>query len=181
MTKIKLDKTLLVVVDLQNGFVNDGSQHVVKPVVRFIEDWKARGGHVLATRFINDPGSQWERLIHWSRLRTEPETSLVDEIDTSGCRVVEKRTYTSLTPKVLDVIADGGYETLLLIGIATDGCVLKTAVDAFEQGLTPIVLSDLCASHAGNQVHEAGLLLIGRFIGKDQIISSKELLERLSN
>ncbi len=82
---------------------------------------------------------------------------------------------------MLDVIADGGYETLLLIGIATDGCVLKTAVDAFEQGLTPIVLSDLCASHAGNQVHEAGLLLIGRFIGKDQIISSKELLERLSN
>jgi len=60
---------------------------------------------------------------------------------------------------------------LVLCGIATDGCVLKTAVDAFERGIEPVVVVDACASHAGNAVHEAGLLLLGRFIGAGQLRS----------
>ena len=58
---------------------------------------------------------------------------------------------------------------LVLCGVATDGCVLKTAVDAFERGVEPIVVVDACASHGGTAAHEAGLLLLGRFIGKDQL------------
>jgi len=59
-------------------------------------------------------------------------------------------------------------------GIATDGCVLKTAVDLFEAGIRPVVLTDAVSSHAGDEVHQAGLLLISRFIGGEQLVTSEE-------
>jgi len=52
---------------------------------------------------------------------------------------------------------------------------LKSAVDAFERDIEPVVITDACASHAGGAVHEAGLLLLGRFIGKDQLRLAAEL------
>ncbi len=59
----------------------------------------------------------------------------------------------------------------------TDICVLKTAVDAFERDLSPWVLKDACASHAGPEAHDAGLLITERFIGANQIIRTTSLPE----
>lgn len=170
----------LIVVDVQNGFINDRSRHVVDPIVRFVEGWLSGGRRVIATRFINPVGSQWESLIHWTRLREAPEIDLVPQLleamgDGESVRVIDKFTYSSLTDDVLDSIGPPNGQRVLVCGIATDGCVLKTAVDLFERGYTPIVLEDLCSSHAGNEVHAAGLLLINRFIGSDQVICSAEL------
>jgi nicotinamidase-related amidase len=63
----------------------------------------------------------------------------------------------------------------LICGIAIESCVCKTAVDAFERNLTPWVLVDACASHAGTMTHEAGLVVTSRFIGKRQLISTSDL------
>lgn len=170
--------SLLIVVDLQNGFVNKNSEHVVGPIVSFVSNWLVAGGKVVATRFINEPNSAWERLIHWHRLRESPEIDLRVEFteafqDEEHVRVFDKTSYSSLTPQVVEILRDTATTNVFICGIATDGCVLKTAVDVFELGLKPIVISDLCASHAGEDVHEAGLLLISRFIGRDQVVSSE--------
>lgn len=50
--------------------------------------------------------------------------------------------------------------------------MLKTAVDAFELDLTPWLVEEASASHAGLVVHESGILVTQRFIGEGQIISS---------
>jgi nicotinamidase-related amidase len=55
------------------------------------------------------------------------------------------------------------------------GCVLKTAVDAFERDLTPWIIEDASASHAGVAAHEAGLLVARRFIGGRQIVRAIEV------
>jgi nicotinamidase-related amidase len=55
--------------------------------------------------------------------------------------------------------------------------VLKTAVDAFERDLTPWILKDACASHAGPKAHAAGLFITGRFIGTNQIIQTTSIPE----
>ena len=60
---------LLIVVDVQNGFLSDGSEHVVNPIAREVERWIDEKKPVVMTRFHNEPGSSWETLIHWSRLR----------------------------------------------------------------------------------------------------------------
>jgi nicotinamidase-related amidase len=76
-----------------------------------------------------------------------------------------------LTPELENYLREQQVERLVLCGIATDGCVLKSAVDAFERGIEPVVVTDACASHGGSEIHEAGLLLLGRFIGAGQLKS----------
>ncbi|MET8146633.1 isochorismatase family protein [Sphaerisporangium sp. NPDC005288] len=62
-----------------------------------------------------------------------------------------------------------------MCGIATESCVLKTAADAFERNLTPWVIEDASASHAGEVSHEAGLLVTARFIGPRQFVRAAEI------
>lgn len=44
-------------------------------------------------------------------------------------------------------------------------CVLKIAMDFFDIGIEPIVLTDCCASTAGLQAHLAGLAVLSRNLG----------------
>ena len=53
--------------------------------------------------------------------------------------------------------------------------MLKTAVDAFERDLTPWIIEDACASHAGLEPYSAGLLVARRFIGRSQVITAADL------
>jgi nicotinamidase-related amidase len=56
-----------------------------------------------------------------------------------------------------------------LCGIATDNCVLASAIALFEGGYTPVVLGDACASHAGADYHDWGLKILRRLIGAAQV------------
>lgn len=180
---MQLATTALVVVDMQRGFVNDRSRHVVPVVTNLVRRWQAAGGDTVFTRYFNYEHSQYERLIHWSRMRESPETDLVEELlpclTAERSFVVDKTIYSLFTDEGAALVRQHGWTDLLVCGIATDGCVLKTAVDAFEAGYTPWVLRDACASHAGFALHEAGLLLTGRFIGRDQVLDSSVLLGQL--
>jgi hypothetical protein len=40
------------------------------------------------------------------------------------------------------------------------------------------ITSDACASHAGEEIHNAGLLLISRFIGKRQVLPLQEVIRQ---
>lgn len=171
-------KPVLVVIDAQNGFVRDASKHVI-PVIRdLVERWYAVGGDVVFTRYLNFPGSNFERLIHWSKLQTSPEIDIVDELASLAMRataVVDKTIYSLFNDEGTALVREHGWTDLYICGIATESCVLKTAVDAFELDLTPWLLEDASASHAGDSVHQAGVLVTSRFIGKDQIIRTADL------
>lgn len=175
---MKPDKTVLVVVDVQNGFVGSRSRHVVPVIVDLVRRWQARGGSTIFSRYLNYAGSPYERLIGWTRMRSAPETDLITELQPYAERaaaVVDKTIYSLFNDQGTDVLARGGWTDLLICGIATESCVCKTAVDAFERNLTPWVLTDACASHAGTVTHEAGLVVTSRFIGKRQLISTSDL------
>ena len=170
----------LIVVDAQNGFVNDQSDHVVDPLAAFLRRWNAGGDRVLATRFVNTPGSQWERLMSWVAMSGPPETGLDPAIQSavdadSRNVVVDKHTYTSLTPEALAVMELRPREAVCVCGLDTDACVLATALDLFERGMTPTVLTDLCASSGGNVLHQAGLMVLSRLIGQDALADSSEI------
>lgn len=172
---------LLLVIDMQNGFVNHNSDHVIANVVRLLETFQSSSLPVAFTRFRNYDNSPWVRWIKWTRFITGPEIELIASLQPPQGPVFDKTTYTSLTPELLAFTEKSGVDTFVLCGIATDGCVLKTAVDVFERGLQPVVLADACASHAGTAVHDAGLLLIRRFIGTSQVRTVDDFLSQLHN
>ena len=173
-------KTGLIVVDMQNGFVNDNAIHILPNVRSLIERARSHDIPIAFTRFVNSPGSGYVKWIGWSRLMGQPETDIIPELQELVENVFDKPAYSAFTRDLDYFLGKHEIRKLVICGVATDGCVLKTAVDAFERDIEPIVVGDACASHAGEDVHRAGLLLLGRFIGKGQIVDTDAALEQLS-
>jgi nicotinamidase-related amidase len=178
--KMSEHKPVLVVVDVQNGFITEHSQPVVPVIVDLVRRWQAARGDVVFSRYLNYPGSPFERLIGWTKMANGHETEIVTELTPyvrPDTPVVDKYIYTLFTPEGTRLVNEHAWTDLYVCGIDTDICVLKTAVDAFEHNLTPWILKDACASHAGPEAHTAGLFITARFIGSNQIINVASLPE----
>lgn len=175
-----LATTALIVVDVQNGFVRSRSQHVVPAIVHLVDEWQKAGGQTLFTRYLNYENSPYERIIGWKRMRDAPETELIPELVpyTAGSTILDKTIYSLFTDEGAALVGERGWRDLAICGIATESCVCKTAVDAFERNLTPWIVVDACASHAGQEAHDAGLLVAGRFIGPKQLLTTQQLLQQ---
>lgn len=175
---------VLVVIDVQTGFVTAHSKHVVEPIIAAAQAWVHHGRHVVLTRFLNPEAIQWERLMHWTRMRSAPDTDLVDGLvalhraHPDLVHVVDKRSYSAVYEVPVSMTTYLGAGELALCGIDTDACVLATAIDVFSDDHTPFVLEDLCSSSGGQVFHEAGMLLLRRLLGPDQVVSSNTYLER---
>ncbi len=176
-------RPVLVVVDVQNGFVRDASRHVVPVIAELVDRWQRGGLDVVFTRYFNSPGSQYERLFGWTSLQGPPETDIVLELAEHAERaiaIVDKQIYSLFTPQGSELVRRHGWTDLYVCGIATESCVLKTAADAFERGdLTPWIIEDASASHAGAAAHDAGIAVAARFIGPKQIIRISDLPARV--
>jgi nicotinamidase-related amidase len=169
----------LVVIDAQNGFVNDHTRAVVPAIVRLVAAWS---GPVVFTRYHNYPGSPFERLHGWYELNDSPAVDIVDALApaaAAAAAVVDKTIYSLFTAEGRALVAANGWSDLVFCGIATESCVLKSAADAFELGHTPWLVTDACASDAGPDVHAAGLVCARQLIGPGQLITTERAL-RLS-
>lgn len=171
-------RTALVVIDMQRGFENEHTRHLPEQINRLVDS--GRFGHVIYTQFFNGRGSPFRRILNWRRFIGTRDTDLMEGIAERARRVVTKHRYTCFCPEMLRYLGiNFEIDTLCFCGVDTDCCVLKSAVDAFEQGYIPYVLVDCCASHAGPQAHAAGLAILRRMIGEAQLVDSKTLLARL--
>lgn len=177
-------KNILIVVDIQNGFNRYEQTHALADKIVKLTN-SGFFDKIIATRFRNREGSQYTKFLNWHRLIDSPDIDLVNGINAD--EIVDKWVYTCITDDFMSLLKrlnDGEMPTHIFIcGADTDCCVLKTATDIFEQGLMPIVLTEYCDSNAGPKSHEAGLLVMGRLIGKQCIvpdkITSKETLSRI--
>lgn len=177
-----MDHPPLLIIDVQNGFINDKSRHVVQPVLSLARHWRAHGAPIYMSKFVNSKGSQWERLIGWSRLKNDSEVALSAELDELAvdATVFRKTTYTAVVGPFLKDLQHHKWPSVVICGIATDSCVLATAVDLFDSypALRPIVVQDACASQAGAKAHRAGLFLLGRLIGTEQLVDVASIVNK---
>ncbi|MFJ6195386.1 isochorismatase family protein [Micromonospora sp. NPDC092111] len=121
----------------------------------------------------------FERLIHWSALQGPPQTEIVPELSLHAGRaqrVIDKRIYSYFSPEGTALVEREGWTDLVFCGIATESCVLKSAVDAFEQNFNPWLVVDACGSHGGEAAHDAGLLVARRFIGAGQLVTVEDVV-----
>jgi nicotinamidase-related amidase len=124
----------------------------------------------VATQFRNDPRGPFFSLIGWTRLQESPEIDICREVLRPDVLVIPKNYYSVfITQEFRQLLVDQPVTHIYLVGLETDVCVLKNAVDAFEDGLVPIVLTDYCASTHGPEVERSAELQMKRFIGNDQV------------
>jgi nicotinamidase-related amidase len=159
----------LLVVDVQNGFINDFTQHIPGRIKRLIDTHDFEP--VLFTRFVNTPGSPYQRLLDWHGSAEPPETELVSELAPVARpeNVFEKRGLTGMPDQLAERLEREHIEEISVVGIDTDMCVLKIAMDLFDAGIEPVILVDCCASTAGLQAHLAGLAILSRNVGPYQL------------
>lgn len=171
------ENSALIVIDVQNGFLSEFSRPVVPTIADLVRKWQLAGGATVFTRYLNFPGSQYERLMGWTELREPPATNIVDELSIyteKATAIIDKTIYSLFSKEGAELVEDRGWTDLYVCGIDTNSCVLKTAVDAFERDLTPWILTDASASHSSVEAHEAGLLVASKFIGRKQLISTSD-------
>jgi ureidoacrylate peracid hydrolase len=78
--------------------------------------------------------------------------------------VVEKRMMSGFFGSDLDfTLRQMGVQSLIVVGVATVGCVLKTAMDALELGYEVMVPADCCATPFSTEYHEMALKIFGIF------------------
>lgn len=173
----------LLVIDVQNGFLNRHSRDVVPSVVRLVDGWQTLGAPVALTRFHNEPGSPYEKITGWTKLRTAEEQALVPELSpylAKASAIIDKGQSSALTARGTQLIQDAGWTDLVLCGLDTDACVYDSAVAAYQNGYRPWIVTDACASTGGPQYHDAALLLAERNLGRDQLINSETALSWVS-
>jgi nicotinamidase-related amidase len=156
---------VLIIIDVQRGFINPATAHVPARV----DALQDRYGTVIVTRFVNPEGSAHRRLIGWHRFAPGSADTALAFTPRRDARIAEKHGYSCLTAEVRAVLDAGGAGEVHLCGIATDNCVLASAIALFEGGYTPVVLADACSSHAGAEYHDWGLRILRRLIGAAQV------------
>lgn len=156
----------LLIVDVQQGFVNAHSAHVPERVACLQHEY----ARVYATRFFNPPASLHRRLIGWQRMAHGSDEWALAFAPRVDCLIIDKCIYTCVSPGFVAELRGNGIDRVDICGIDTDICVTKCAVDLFEHGIVPRVLANACGSHAGSDAHERGLQVLERFIGRRQVV-----------
>jgi nicotinamidase-related amidase len=155
----------LLVVDVQIGFLNDYTGHVPGRVAQLIE--RQDMTPVYFTRFVNVEGSPFRHILDWDECASPPDTELAPEVLPFAVddRVFSKPGYAGLPDTLAQHLQAEGIDRVGVVGIDTDMCVLKVALDLFDLNIEPNVYVDCCASTAGLQAHLAGLSVLARNIG----------------
>ncbi len=180
--KYSIDKTVLLIVDLQNDFVRVGAgmevpdtRDTIKTNQKLIAFARANDMPVIYTKFMAGP----KRTLLWTWSpqieavnacvrgfkRYYPDvdktldcTDVIDELyPQEGDYVVEKYGYSSFrNTNLLDVLYSLDRDTIIVTGTVTQICVEDTVHEAFHNRINVIVASDAVASF-DKELHDAAL------------------------
>lgn len=157
---------LLLVIDLQENFINENTKNVPNSIKKLIDSNIAN--HIVFTKFINDDSSNFYKVLNYKGCMSEKDRNIV--IDTKDYKIIEKRVYTAYNDELKLYINTNNIKTIYLCGIDTDACVLKTALDLFENNFDVKVIEDCSMSHSGIEYHISAINMLRKLIGNQNVI-----------
>lgn len=174
------DHTVLLGVDFQQGFGDGAWEHTpdaLAAVTRFraaAASWRGAGGRVLLCRevyFPEDyPGPDGEPIaevvahhpLMAGRVNAEFYPGLVEP----GDLTMRKTGFSAVAAgNLLEILAEHGWDTVVMGGLTTPICVGTTADGLSMAGVKVVVLEDACASQSfdGFSAQEAHAFALARF------------------
>jgi nicotinamidase-related amidase len=144
----------LLVVDVLDDFEHEDAESL-------LASFRARGAtmaRAIATAreagvpviYVNDDRDRWDS--DAPALAREAAHGVGGEVirellPAEGDRVLLKHRYSAFDHTALDLLLDAeSAERVVIVGAATEGCVVQTALDAREHGLKATILADACAT-----------------------------------
>jgi nicotinamidase-related amidase len=155
----------LIIVDLQRGFLNRHTSHIRAPIERFQHGFD----HVVATRYFRRPDSMIVKLLQIDGFEPGSRDAEFAFALRADALVVDKSDYSCVTPDLARQLREWSVKETYVCGVDTDQCVLMVAGDLLQNDIVPVVCENLTASAAGPEYHAAGLFLLRRLIGREQV------------
>ena len=156
---------LLLVIDMQNQFMNDNTVFLIDKINNLIKENKF--DNIVFTRFINNKDNMFYKKLGYTGCSEKGTREIV--IETSET-ILDKTVYTALNVDLKQYIINNDIDEIYLCGIDTECCILKTALDMFEEDYNVYVLKDYCACTHGIERHDNAIKILERNIGKKYII-----------
>ena len=169
----------LLVVDVQEGFVNPDTKATAEKIKDVLEGEVFESA--VFTRFRNAENSPYREILDWNKMTSPEECQIWSGIKERAHDVFDKFSYTALTPEFKARLSAESVERIFIAGFDTDCCVALTAAGLFELGVKAVVLADYCFSNGGLQSHEAGLTVLGRMVGRHNILRGLDTSEKLKH
>jgi len=172
---------LLVVVDMQNGFLREGNLAsdrclAVLPAVRWeVDEALAAGRRVLFTADTHEIDDAEFTVFPEHCLRGTREAGLVDELlpllDRDDVLLVHKRRYSALFETEMEGhLHRFGIDSVRICGVCTDICVLHTTADLRDRDFPVTVAVHATATfdgpgHPADPIQEFSLMHLQRVLG----------------
>lgn len=160
-----MTKKALLIIDVQNYFINDLTKLIPKKIVTYINHTDY--DFIIFTKFINKKGSNFFKLLNWGKMlsghETEIHRSLIAYCDKKN--VFVKNTYSIFKAKgFCEYLRANHIKSLYLCGIDTEACILASAFDGFDLGYEVKIIKELCSSHTSKSLHNSALKIVEKCI-----------------
>jgi|SRR5271157_2382081 len=164
--KIDKQKTAVLIMDYQNRMVNELSGEAKKDILE-------KANAILSIARSNNIPVIY---IEVRRGPRTPEMEIHSAVTPKPGELVltKQRTGPFTTTNLIEVLKKQGIDTLVLMGIATQGCVLTTVRCGADLDYKLIVVSDCCANPPSAEVHK--MLMEKVFPGQANVVTAEEIL-----
>lgn len=160
-----MPKTALVIVDVQNCFVNGNTSHLPEKIKEMVPRYE----EVVFTRFVNHDRSNFAA--HgYHKCKNEEESAIHPTLAqiAAGKKVFTKSTFSAFKAEgLVGHLKSKGVQEVHICGTDTEACVMASAYEAFDLGFRVKVLYGLCASCNGKEFHDAGMMVIKKSLEFD--------------
>ncbi|SDP52010.1 Nicotinamidase-related amidase [Arthrobacter sp. ok909] len=173
-------KSHLVVIDMQRAFRQPGEWHIPRydEAARTIARLAASGLEPIITRFVPDPaedGSWSSYYDRWQSMRLDPADPIwhIELPDVEDRGSIDLPTFSKWGQELAERIPVG--DEMILTGVATDCCILATALGAADAGRYVTVVEDACAGQS-EAAHDQALNLMELLSPMVRVVKSESLL-----
>lgn len=155
---------VLILVDLQEPFVNERTKYILENILWLIANVKYR--LYFNVQFHCREGSIWHRQQNFLCDRPSISEPLLLELDKKlqnlGAIKIDKQSKSAFKgkPNILEILRREKIEEAHIVGLDTEDCVLATAYDAFDSDLPTCVIEECCQSSSSNALHLSGLAIL---------------------
>ena len=134
---------VLLIVDMQKGFINEYNQHLVENINNLIKSYKF--DKIIATKFVNKKDSQYIKLLNWNEMFSSPDIDFALDIPKNAI-IIEKCSYgipydifglsdnITLKNSTNQIISKD--DEIYICGTDYDACVLSIGFQLFDLGYT---------------------------------------------
>lgn len=146
----------LLIIDVQQGFVNENCNFVVSKIQRLVESGKF--DKIFATKFVNNKNSQYAQILGYTAFSSGGGESELSIKLPAGAVIIEKTSYAMRETDFQKNFKKG--DEVYVCGLDYDACVLATCFQLFDHSIQPKIILDATGSHSKKPIKKADFVKI---------------------